>query len=235
MLLRVEALTAGYGGPPIIREVSLAVDAGEIVCVIGPNRAGKSTVLRAVAGQLAPLAGRVMFDGTDVSRKSIPARSRLGMIFIPQGANIFPTLTVRENLEMAGILVPERDAAARRIDRVLQRFPFLHAKRRHPARDLSGGERQLLALSRIAITRPRLVLLDEPSLGLAPVAVDRVFAEIAAVGEQGTAVLLVEQNARMGLSVAHRGYVLELGRNRMTGRGRELLENDDVRRLYLGG
>jgi ABC-type branched-subunit amino acid transport system ATPase component len=235
MLLDVACITAGYGEAPVIENVSLSVEAGEIVAIIGPNGAGKSTVLRTLAGQLVPKSGTVRYAGEDITRLGIADRGRRGLVFIPQGMNIFPSLTVHENLEIAGMLV---DAAAERrkaVRAALDHYPALGRKRHNHARSLSGGERQLLALCRIRILKPRLVLLDEPSLGLAPLLVNHIFEEILDMTRLGVSVLLVEQNARKALSISHRGYVLELGLNRLAGTGRQLLADDEVRRLYLGG
>ena len=235
MLLALENITAGYGQAPVLTDIDLYVDEGEIVCIIGPNGAGKSTVLRTVAGQLTPSKGEVIFKGENISTMDIGVRGRKGLVFIPQGMNIFPNLTVVENLEIAGTLLDDRHALGFGIKEVLKKYPVLHKKRNSFARELSGGERQILALSRSIILKPDLVLLDEPSLGLAPIVVDMIFDQIIEIGKSGSSVLLVEQNARKGLSISHRGYVLELGRNRLTGTGQELLDSDEVRRLYLGG
>ena len=235
MLLELEKITAGYGRQTVLHNIALHVAPGEIVCLIGPNGAGKSTVLRTVAGQITPTAGKVLFNGEDMTRCDIAAKGGKGLIFIPQGDNIFPNLTVLENLEIAGLLLHDHDRLQRFIAKALEKFPPLKEMRARPARELSGGQRQMLALSRILLLRPQLVLLDEPSLGLAPLIVDLIFREIREMNAAGTAFLLVEQNARKALAVSHRGYVLELGRNRLTGTGRQLLDNPDVQRLYLGG
>lgn len=235
MLLELERICAGYGPITILHEVGLDLSEGEIVCIVGPNGAGKSTLLRVTAGQIAPSEGRILFDGRDLVPLSIRERGKKGILFIPQGNNIFPTLSVLENLEIAGSILEDPHRLRRAAELVLERFPFLRERKDRPARELSGGQRQLLALSRAMILKPRLVLLDEPSLGLAPMLVDLIFQEILEMNRGGVSILLVEQNARKGLSVCHRGYVLELGRNRITGKGQELLENPEVRRLYLGG
>jgi branched-chain amino acid transport system ATP-binding protein len=235
MLLELNKITAGYGSLTVVCDVSLNVSHGEIVCVIGPNGAGKSTVLRAVAGQITPSDGKVLFKGEDVTRVSIAEKGRNGLIFIPQGDNIFPNLTVMENLEMAGLLLQDHEKLHRAIKKALEKFLVIKEMKTRPARELSGGQRQILALSRILLLRPQLVLLDEPSLGLSPMVVDLIFKEIREMNKEGVSFLLVEQNARKGLSVSHRGYVLELGRNRLTGTGQQLLDNPDVQRLYLGG
>lgn len=235
MLLEVDQLTAGYGPVTVLHQVSLGLSEGEIICIIGPNGAGKSTVLRAVAGQIEPSGGKVIFRGEDVIHLSMEKKGRKGLIFIPQGNNIFPNLTVLENLEIAGSILRDSERLCHGIERVLEKFPMINERKKRPARELSGGQRQMLALSRILILHPRLVLLDEPSLGLAPLVVDLIFKEIQEMNRNGISFLLVEQNSRKGLSVSHRGCVLELGRNRLTGTGQELLNNKDVQRLYLGG
>jgi len=235
MLLLVENLTAGYGRAPVLSDIYMQVAAGEVVCIIGPNGAGKSTLLRTVAGQLPPSQGTIRFKGKDISSLDIAARGRQGLVFIPQGLNIFPNLTLVENLEVAGTLLNNHNLLKQRIQEVFEKYPALNKKRDLFARELSGGERQLLALSRSVLLKPDLVLLDEPSLGLAPLVVDMIFNQITQIAQEGASVLLVEQNARKGLSVSHRGYVLEMGRNRLEGTGHELLNSDEVRRLYLGG
>jgi branched-chain amino acid transport system ATP-binding protein len=235
MLLELRKISAGYGHLTVLYNVGLYVASGEIVCLIGPNGAGKSTVLRAVAGQITPTAGNILFNGEDTTRFGVAEKGRKGLIFIPQGDNIFPNLTVLENLEIAGLLLQDHEKLQRSIAKALEKFPALKEVRMRPARELSGGQRQMLALSRILLLRPQLVLLDEPSLGLAPMVVDLIFREIQEMNKAGTSFLLVEQNARKALAVSHRGYVLELGRNRLTGTGRQLLDNPDVQRLYLGG
>lgn len=235
MLLELEQITAGYGQITILHEVSLSVSKGELVCIIGPNGAGKSTVLRALSGQIYPTGGNVRFQGQDVTRLSIGEKGSRGLIFIPQGMNIFPNLTVLENLEMAGMIRRDPGKRRRGIEKAMEKFPVLKERINRPCRELSGGQRQILALSRILIVDPKLVLLDEPSLGLAPLVVDQIFEEIREMNQNGISFLMVEQNARKGLSVSHRGYVLELGRNRLTGTGEELLNNPEVKLLYLGG
>lgn len=235
MLLTLENITAGYGKAPILSDICLTVKKGELVCIIGPNGAGKSTVLRTVAGQLFPSCGAIHFKGADISKLNIAQRVKKGLVFIPQGLNIFPNLTIIENLEVSGTLVEDKQDLKRGMEQVLETYPMLANKRHAFARELSGGERQVLALSRSLILKPDLVLLDEPSLGLAPLMVDMIFDQIVKITETGSSVLLVEQNARKGLSISHRGYVLELGQNRLTGTGQELLDSDEVRRLYLGG
>jgi len=235
MLLKLDNITAGYGQEPVLTDITMHAEQGEVICIIGPNGAGKSTVLRTIAGQLIPSRGEVRFKGKDISTMSIAQRGKRGLVFIPQGMNIFPNLTVAENLEIAGTLLADKHTLKQRIREVFEKYPVLNKKQHSFARELSGGERQLLALSRSILLKPDLILLDEPSLGLAPIVVNMIFAQITEIGKSGSSVLLVEQNARKGLSISHRGYVLELGRNRLTGTGQELLESDEVRQLYLGG
>jgi branched-chain amino acid transport system ATP-binding protein len=235
MLLRVDQVTAGYGPILILHELSLEQEKGTIVSIVGPNGAGKSTLLRVVAGQIGPVKGRILFEGEDLAGRSIAQRGERGIIFVPQGTNIFPNLSVYENLEIACAMLQGREDAPGAIEAVLSKFPFLGAKKNKPARVLSGGERQILALSRILMLKPLLALLDEPSLGLAPVMVDTIFREMTEMNREGISLLLVEQNARKALSISHKAYVLELGRNRITGTGGELLVNPEVQRLYLGG
>jgi branched-chain amino acid transport system ATP-binding protein len=235
MLLELDTITAGYGPLLILHRVSLHVLSGEIVCLIGPNGAGKSTVLRAVIGQIIPVKGRVLFLGEEVTHLSIENKGRQGMIFIPQGGNIFPNLSVTENLEIAGSVLKDHQTLKAAIQGALNAFPAIGGLRNRPARELSGGQRQMLALCRILLLHPKLVLLDEPSLGLAPLIVEHIFQEIQSMNQEGISFLLVEQNARKGLAASHRGYVLELGKNRLTGTGEALLGNPEVQRLYLGG
>jgi len=235
MLLEADQVTAGYGPVIVLHHVSVHQREGEIISVIGPNGAGKSTFLKVVAGQIPLLKGRILFMGENLARRSMAQRGERGVILVPQGTNIFPNLTIHENLEISGILLHDRRRAADAAEKVMEKFPFLREKTKKPARILSGGERQILALSRILVLQPSLALLDEPSLGLAPLLVDTIFQEIVTMSREGISLLLVEQNARKALSVSHRAYVLELGQNRITGTGRELLDNPDVQRLYLGG
>jgi branched-chain amino acid transport system ATP-binding protein len=235
MLLEVRDLIAGYGRSTILHGVSLKVVEGEIVCLIGPNGAGKSTVLRAVVGQIRPSGGMVLLEGEDATGWGPPRKGAAGLIFVPQGENIFPSLSLQENLEIAGFVLGDQELLKRRLHEVFERNPWMPERRARPARGLSGGQRQLLALARTLILRPRLVLLDEPSLGLAPAVVEEVFEQIKEMNREGMSFLLVEQNARKGLSVSHRGYVLEQGLNRLQGSGEALLIDPEVQRLYLGG
>jgi len=233
-LLRLQEVVAGYEEVEVLRGVSLSVRAGEIVCIIGANGAGKSTLLRTVFGMLAPREGSIRFAGEEIARRPSLDVLRRGIGYVPQGRCNFPAMSVEENLEMGAYL--RRDARVREdIEAVLARFPLLGAKRRDPAGTLSGGQQQILEMAIALLLHPRLLMVDEPSLGLDPRMVEAVFETILAINREGTTILMVEQNARKALSVSHRGFVLELGRNRFEGTGRELLDNPDVREHYLGG
>jgi len=233
-LLELREVVAGYEEVEVLRGVSLAVRTGEIVCIIGANGAGKSTLLRTVFGMVAPRAGTIRFAGDDIARRPPVDVLRRGLGYVPQGRCNFPAMSVEENLEMGAYL--RRDARVRDdIEALLARFPVLGTKRREPAGTLSGGQQQILEMAIALLLHPRLLMIDEPSLGLDPRMVEIVFDTILAINRAGTTVLMVEQNAKKALSVSHRGFVLELGRNRFEGTGRELLEDVEVRRHYLGG
>ena len=233
-LLELREVVAGYEEVEVLRGVSLAVRAGEIVCIIGANGAGKSTLLRTVFGMVPPRAGAISFAGEDIARRSSLEVLRRGIGYVPQGRCNFPAMSVEENLEMGAYL--RRDARVRGdIEALLARFPMLATKRRELAGTLSGGQQQILEMAIALLLHPRLLMVDEPSLGLDPRMVEIVFDTLLAINREGTTVLIVEQNAKKALSVSHRGFVLELGRNRFEGTGRELLDNPDVRQHYLGG
>ncbi len=233
-LLELRDVVAGYAEVEVLRGVSLAVRAGEIVCIIGANGAGKSTLLRTVFGMVQPSAGAIRFAGEDIARRSSLEVLRRGIGYVPQGRCNFPAMSVEENLEMGAYL--RRDARVRGdIEALLARFPMLATKRRDLAGTLSGGQQQILEMAIALLLHPRLLMVDEPSLGLDPRMVEIVFDTLLAINREGTTVLMVEQNAKKALSVSHRGFVLDLGRNRFEGTGRELLDNPDVRQHYLGG
>jgi ABC-type branched-subunit amino acid transport system ATPase component len=233
-LLELREVVAGYEEVEVLRGVSLAVRAGEIVCIIGANGAGKSTLLRTVFGMVQPRAGAISFAGEDIARRSSLEVLRRGIGYVPQGRCNFPAMSVEENLEMGAYL--RRDVRVRGdIEALLARFPMLATKRREPAGALSGGQQQILEMAIALLLNPRLLMVDEPSLGLDPRMVEIVFDTLLAINRDGTTILMVEQNAKKALSVSHRGFVLELGRNRFEGTGRELLDNPDVRQHYLGG
>ncbi|NPU85059.1 MAG: ABC transporter ATP-binding protein [Syntrophaceae bacterium] len=233
-LLEVEEVFAGYGKIEVLHGTSIRVDEGEIVCIIGPNGSGKSTLLKTVFGLLKPVRGSVRFAGAEAGRLDPQEKVRLGMAYIPQGRNVFPTLTVRENLEMGGVSLGAGAAVRRAVEQVLEEYPVLKGRVREQAGNLSGGEKQILALARAVMTRPRLILLDEPSIGLAPRIIEDIYGRLQEINRGGVSLAIVEQNARKALSVAHRGYVLDLGVTRLEDTGAHLLDNEEVRRLYLG-
>jgi ABC-type branched-subunit amino acid transport system ATPase component len=230
--LTAEGVTAGYGEVPIVRDISLRVGQGEIVTIIGPNGAGKSTLLKAIFGFLSPWQGRVTLAGDTVTGLPPERLVRRGIGFVPQTDNVFPSLTIRENLMMGG--VTRADGVEERIAWVLDLFPVLAERPRERAGRLSGGQRQTLALARALMLEPRVLLLDEPSASLSPRMVETVFSNVVEINRRGTAVLMVEQNARRALAISDRGYVLANGQNRLEGPAGELLASDEVRRLYLG-
>ena len=235
LLLRAEGLTAGYGKMAIIHDVTLDVRVGEMVSVIGPNGAGKSTAFKTIVGFLRPSTGRVVFDGQSIAGLRPDQVLHRGLAYVPQGRIVFPQMTVLENLEMGAYI--ERDGGRIRdaLERVYRLFPVLAERRGQRAGTMSGGEQQMVAIGRALMTTPKLILLDEPSLGLAPKFVSLIFDKLVEMKQAGYTLMVVEQNAARALAVADRGYVLELGRNRFEGPGRTLLEDPEVKRLYLGG
>ena len=234
-LLRAEAMTAGYGKMPILHEVSLIIAPGELVAEIGPNGAGKSTTFKVIVGFLKPTQGRVLFDGDDITGLRPDQVLRRGLAYVPQGRIVFPQMTVLENLEMGGYTERNPVRIREALERVYALFPILAERRHQKAGTMSGGEQQMVAIGRALMTTPKLVLLDEPSLGLSPKYVSLIFEKLVEMKRAGYTLMLVEQNAAKALSVADRGYVLELGRNRFEGSGRTLLDDPEVKRLYLGG
>ncbi|MEQ8817586.1 MAG: ABC transporter ATP-binding protein [Thalassobaculum sp.] len=233
-LLSVSGIVAGYtAADEILKGVDLEVQPGEIVSIIGPNGAGKSTLLKAIAGILKPSRGTIMLDGKPIQGRPPREIARLGLAFVPQEHNVFGTLSVRENLEMGGYVDPANTPA--RIERILERFPILAEKRRQMARTLSGGQRQILAMAMALMVEPAVLLLDEPSAGLSPIAAEQLFETIVAINAEGLSIAMVEQNALQALSIATRGYILVDGRNSMSGRADELAADPSVRRVFLGG
>ena len=234
-LLRAEGMTAGYGKMAILHDVTLEVRPGEMVSVIGPNGAGKSTAFKTIVGFLRPTSGRVVFDGQDIAGLRPDQVLVRGLAYVPQGRIVFPQMTVLENLEMGAYI--ERDATRIRqaLDRVCALFPILGERRSQKAGTMSGGEQQMVAIGRALMTTPKLIMLDEPSLGLAPKFVTLIFDKLTEMKRAGFTLMVVEQNAARALAVADRGYVLELGRNRFEGTGEALLADPEVKRLYLGG
>lgn len=233
-LLVVQGLEVAYGAIPAVKGVDLEVRAGEIVTVIGANGAGKTTALNAISGLVPPKAGTIRFEGRSLVGLRPDEIVRAGVVQVPEGRAILTRLTVAENLRLGAHVRRDREAAARDLEVTLRRFPVLRERARQLAGTLSGGEQQMLAVGRALMARPRLLLLDEPSTGLAPLVVAEIFALVARIRAEGTAVLLVEQNARQALRIADRAYVLEIGRVVMAGPAAELAESPDVRRAYLG-
>jgi len=234
MLLEARNLHIGYGDAPAVWDVSFHVDGGEIVSVIGPNGAGKTTLINAIAGLLRCRQGELRFDGADMTRVRAHDYCSHGIALVPEGRRLFTGMTVEENLELGCYLPAARAARASSLERVYGLFPILRDKRRQPAGELSGGQQQMVAIGRALMAQPRIVLFDEPSLGLAPTIVDDMFDIISRVRDDGAAVLLVEQNVLKALSIADRAYVLEQGRIVATGLPDELLKQPHIREAYLG-
>jgi branched-chain amino acid transport system ATP-binding protein len=233
-VLKVEGLTCRYGKVAAVRELSMDVNAGELASLIGANGAGKTTTLKSISGVLPPAAGRVTFLGEDISRATPKRILELGIAHCPEGRRVFPYMSVLENLEMGSYLRSDSAEVAEDMARLFERFPILHERRHQAAGTLSGGEQQMLAISRALMSRPKLVLFDEPSLGLAPNLVERTFEIIKSIRAQGVTVVMVEQNAYAALELSDRAYVLDQGRVIMTGTGAELLNNPHVKAAYLG-
>ena len=233
-LLKVDGITCGYGDVQVLNGVSAQVEPQEIVSVIGPNGAGKSTLMKAIVGNLHPWEGSITFRDTDISRMEPYDIVKLRMCYVPQVANVFTELTVEDNLEMGAYVLTDGDLEQRK-QHVYELFPRLAERRRQPAGKMSGGERQMVAMGSALMLEPELLLLDEPSAGLSPKMVDVIFERIVRINETGIAILMVEQNAKASLRMAHRGYVLANGENRFEGTGQDLLDDPEVGRLYLGG
>jgi len=234
-LLELRDVQAGYGSIQILHGVSLHVSAGEVVSVIGPNGAGKSTTFKVIMGFIEHLGGEITFESKSLVGQRPDGVLALGLGYVPQGRVVFATMTVRENLEMGAYLERDKARLAQSMDFVYSLFPRLYERRRQMAGTMSGGEQQMLAMGRALMMRPKMMMLDEPSLGLSPRFVDEVFDKIVDLARGGLTVMLVEQNAARALEISDRGYVLELGRNRFEGSGRSLLDNPEVRTMYLGG
>lgn len=232
-MMLATGVVCGYGAADeILKGVELAVETGEMVAIVGPNGAGKSTLLKSIAGMLKLKSGAIVFDGSEIQTLSTRERAKRGIAFVPQEANIFPTMTVKENLEMGGFVAPEM--VSERIEDLFGRFPMLKDKSRQQARTLSGGQRQILAMAMALMVDPKLLLLDEPSAGLSPRAADTLFDDISAIHAGGTSIAMVEQNAYEALMIADRGVVLVDGRNVRSGPAKELAADPEVRRMFLG-
>jgi branched-chain amino acid transport system ATP-binding protein len=235
MMLEVKDLNVFYGAIHALKGIDFHLEKGEIVALIGGNGAGKSTTLNTISGLLRPRIGTVFFQGEDLTK--IPPQNivRRGVIQVPEGRRIFPKLSVQENLEMGAYIFQDKEQIRADLEAVMQRFPRLRERRKQFGGTLSGGEQQMLAMARALMSRPTLLLLDEPSMGLSPILVEQIFEIIREINSQGTSILLVEQNAQMALSIADRGYVLETGRVTLEGKAQDLLENPLVIEAYLGG
>ena len=234
MLLEVEGLDVRYGRTQAVAGVGLTLAEGEVVAVLGANGAGKSSLLKAVLGTVRPAGGRIRFAGREITAAPVPRRIRDGLVLVPEGRRILVSMTIHENLLLGAGLRQDRATLPREIEAIYDRFPNLAARRDMPAAVLSGGEQQMLAIGRAMLAKPRLMMLDEPSLGLSPLLVDRVFALLRELNAGGTSLLLVEQNTRKTLELAARGYVLELGRVVMAGPAAALLADAGLQRAYLG-
>lgn len=234
MMLKIENLAVHYGMIQAVHDVSLEVKPAEIVTLIGANGAGKTTILRTISGLIRPTTGQLLFEGNDLTKTAPQKIVAAGLSQVPEGRHVFAGLSVMENLEMGAYLRKDQGVKAD-YDQVFEKFPVLKERKNQDAATLSGGEQQMLAMGRALMSKPKLLLLDEPSMGLAPIFIKEIFSIIQEINAQGTTVLLVEQNAKMALSVAHRGYVLETGKIVLSGTGAELLASEEVKKAYLGG
>jgi len=232
-ILEVTNLTAGYGEMDILHDVHIKVEKGQIVSVIGPNGAGKSTLLKTIFGLIKPRSGKILFKDEDITGLQPDKVARKGISYVPQVENVFPSLTIQENFEMGAFI--RNDNYSKKIAEIYELFPALKGREKHRAGTLSGGQRQMVAMGRALMLDPELLLLDEPSAGLAPVVVSDIFQKIIEINRSGVSIIIVEQNAREALKMAHHGYVLAMGRNVLDDTGKALLENEKIGRLYLGG
>ncbi len=234
-MLTVKGLEVNYGMINAVRGINFEVNQGEIVSLIGANGAGKSTILRTISGLVKPAAGEILYEGEDLLAKSPRQIVQKGISQVPEGRHVFKGLSVEENLEMGAFLRKDKDQIQKDYEEIYERFPILKERLKQDASTLSGGEQQMLAMGRALMSKPRLLLLDEPSMGLAPIFIKEIFNIIVDIQKQGTTVLLIEQNANMALQISNRGYVLETGEIILSGSGEELLASDDVQKAYLGG
>jgi branched-chain amino acid transport system ATP-binding protein len=233
-VLQLDSVIAGYGGGDVLQGVAFGVPQGSITCIVGPNGAGKSTLLAAISGLLVPRRGTITFDGHNLVGRSPREILRLGIVQVPQDHSLFPDMTVRKNVEMGAYLIRDRRVVAERLDRVMSLFPLVARRAKERAGNLSGGQQRATEFARCLMLDPKLVILDEPSLGLDPKTAEVVFDAVRAMHGEGRTLLLVEQNVRAGLSLASHGVVMENGRVRLTGTGKQVLDNPDIGALYLG-
>nr|WP_276933485.1 ABC transporter ATP-binding protein [Globicatella sulfidifaciens] len=234
-MLVVNDLVVNYGMIKAVTQVSFEVKEGEIVTLIGANGAGKSTILRTISGLVKPASGSMVFNNSDLLKMSPQNIVKNGLIHVPEGRHVFKGMTVKENLEMGAFLRKDKENLAQEVEEVFERFPVLKERINQDAATLSGGEQQMLAMGRALMSKPKLLLLDEPSMGLAPIFIREIFNIITEINKKGTTILLIEQNAKMALSIADRGYVLETGKIVSSGAGQELLASNEVQKAYLGG
>ena len=234
-MLELNNVDVHYGVIHALKNISLRVEKGEIVTLIGANGAGKTTTLRTISGLIKPTNGSITFKGQRIEGKNAPDIVRAGISHVPEGRRIFPDMTVRENLELGAFLRKDKDQIQKDMELVYSRFPILKNRSKQNAGTLSGGEQQMLAIGRALMSRPELLLMDEPSMGLAPLLVNEIFSIIKEINEQGTTILLVEQNANIALSIAHRAYVIETGSIVLEGSGKELANSEHIKKAYLGG
>ena len=234
-MLEVKNLSVHYGMIQAVRNVDFKVNEGEIVSLIGANGAGKSTILKTLSGLIHPSEGEIVYLGENIASTSAKKIVEKGLVQVPEGRHVFPGLTVKENLELGAFLRKDKEAIQKDMEDVFERFPILKERKDQDAQTLSGGEQQMLAMGRALMSRPKLLLLDEPSMGLAPIFIREIFKIIQEIQKTGTTVLLIEQNAKMALSISNRAYVLETGSVVLSGTGKELLESDEIQKAYLGG
>lgn len=234
-MLNVENISVHYGMIQAVKGISFEVKEGEIVSLIGANGAGKTTILRTISGLVRPSKGTILFEGKNIEKETSPKIVASGLVQVPEGRHVFTGMTVMENLELGDFLYKDKKESQEILTTVFDRFPILKERKNQDAATLSGGEQQMLAMGRALMSRPKLLLLDEPSMGLAPIFIKEIFSIIEEIKNQGTTVLLIEQNAKMALGIADRGYVLETGKIVLEGSGPELLNSPDIQKAYLGG
>ena len=234
-MLKVENMSVHYGMIQAVKGISFEVKKGEIVSLIGANGAGKTTILRTISGLVRPSNGQITFEGKNIEKETSPKIVQEGLVQVPEGRHVFTGMTVMENLELGAFLYKDKKESQTILNTVFDRFPILKERKNQDAATLSGGEQQMLAMGRALMSRPKLLLLDEPSMGLAPIFIKEIFSIIEEINQQGTTVLLIEQNAKMALGIADRGYVLETGKIVIEGSGPELLNSPDIQKAYLGG